>query len=585
MADNRLLAAKREVEWRRCSEDLRYFLENYWHIEWVEADKHGVFRKRGWRLFKLRDYQVEDLELIRLGLGGDPDHLRQVWLKARQVGQTTLVIAAAFWDLYFHDDHQWIVAAQTEDDAQETLLNRVKVPYRMLPEWMKERGSQLETQNMEEMRFQNGSVMAVIPATGAAGRGGSRHGMIFDETAFVEQAADLFAAVEPQTYGPMFVFSTANGMGNWFHETWLESERTDSEWVGNFHPWSVVPGRDERWYERTKRRMRATPHLFYQEYPATPSEAFAKSGRTAFDMEILEKQHWCEPEDRYDLMHMLHLIREGEETLDVLEQSKLLAGEVDVELHVWEHPYVLRDERGYLTQKPNFVVACDVAEGLPHGDRTSIVIWDANTWEVVATSLSHMPVEDLGEVLEWLGYWYYSALVLVERNNHGILPLQYLKDHRYPRLYRMEAFAQQARGKYGNRSQRYGWHTNKASKPKMVKDFNAAIRDDVVTLHDARFKIEASTFISDGRGSYEAVEGNHDDHVDSHMMGWQGCLDVGQYPIVWQDPEPGPITKGQVTEIALRRKLAPGPQGIGGPIGQRRYRSGVMDSFVLDNHA
>ncbi len=574
MAD--LQAALREAEWRRCRDDLRHWLETYWHIEWVEADKHGVFRKRGWRPFKLRDYQVADLELIKRGLDGDPDHLRQVWLKARQVGQTTLVIACAFWDLFFNEDHAWLVAAQTEDDAKETLLNRVKIPYTKLPDWMRDRGPQLLTQNSEEMRFDNGSVMEVTPATGAAGRGGSRHGMIFDETAFVDQAADLFAAVNPQTYGPMFVFSTANGMGNWFHATWL-----DSEWVGNFHPWSVVPGRDERWYEREKRRMRATPHLFYQEYPATPTEAFAKSGRTAISMDLLDDQCWCDPEARYDIYGMFPGIRAGEDPIVILEDGLLLEGsEADCELWVWQHPYLMRDENNRLAQRPNFVIACDVAEGLEHGDRTAITVWDANAWEVVATMRAHLPIDDLGEFLEWLGYWYYTALLMVERNNAGVQPLADLKRAGYPRLYRMEAFAQQARGKYGNRSQRYGWHTNKASKPKMVIDFTAALKDEVIRLHDKRLYVEASTFIANGKGGYEAASGNHDDHVIAHLMGWQGCLDVGMYPIVWEDPEPGPTTMGQVTKLGLASLET--PKGLAQPIGQRRHSAYVRDSIFIE---
>lgn len=570
-----------EIEWRHCKADRRYWLENYWHIEWIEADKNSVFRKKGWRKFKLRDYQIEDLALIERALDGEPDALRQVWLKARQVGQTTLVVACAFHDLFFNDDHQWLVAAQTEDDAKATLLNRVKIPYSKLPQWMRDRGPQLTSQNMEEMRFDNGSVIEVIPATGAAGRGGSRFGFIFDETAFVDVADDLFAAVEPQTYGPMFVFSTANGMGGWFHETWLESELPDSEWIGNFHPWSVVPGRDEVWYERQRRRMRATPHLFYQEFPATPAEAFAKSGRTAFDMDLVMALDYSEPNERYDVSELMTQMRYGADVIGALEAALLVTGEADIELHVWEPPYLIRHEDGRLAQKPNFVVAADVAEGLEHGDRTAVTVWDANTFEVVATSVSHIPVEDLGEFVEFLGYWYYTALVLVERNNHGILPLNYLSENLYPRLYRMDSFAVQPRGKYGTRSARYGWHTNKASKPKMVNDFARALRDEILNVHDGKFQHEASTFISDGRGGYGAVSGAHDDHVISHLIGLQGCLDAGQYPIVWQDPEPGPTTVGQV--IAFQRRQMARQHQYAKGIGQaNRSDGGVRHSFAVN---
>jgi hypothetical protein len=464
---------EQEIEWRLCKRDLRYFLENYWHIEWVEADKNGVFRKRGWKKFTLRDYQIEDLELIMRGLSEDPDATRQLWLKARQVGQTTLVVAAAFWDVFFHDDHSWLIAAQTEDDAQSTLLNRIKIPYSKLPEWMRARGPQPVTQNTEELAFDNGSLIESIPATAKSGRGGSKHGVIVDESAFIDVMADLYAALEPLTYGPMFVFSTANGMGNWFHDKWLDSEMPDSEWIGNFHAWSVVPGRDERWYERQKRKMRGTPWLFYQEYPASPTEAFAKSGRSAFPAELLDAHCWCDPTARYDISRIDY----DADDVDAMLEAAELAPEVpaDLELWVWHHPYVERDEYGTAVRAPNFVVFADVAVGLEHGDYSAVTVWDANTGEVVATMLSHIPIEDLGEFLEWLGYYYLTALVLVEMNNNGLVPIVDLQRAHYPRLYRQEKFGQLPTGDQGKYKPRYGWLTNAATKPKMVHDFNKAL--------------------------------------------------------------------------------------------------------------
>lgn len=567
-------AIQQEVEWRLCSRDLRYFLENYWHIEHVQADKNGVFRKMGWKKFKLRDYQIEDLELIIKALDGDPDSLRQVWLKARQVGQTTLVVAAAFWDLYFHPDHSWLFAAQTEDDAKDTLLNRVKVPYSKLPEWMRKRGPQPVTDNTEELRFDNGSLIESIPATAGAGRGGSRYGMIMDEAAFVEVAAELYAAVGPQTYGPMFVFSTANGMGNWFHEIWLDSELADSEWIGNFHPWYAVPGRDERWYEREKRRMRNTPHLFYQEYPATPTEAFARSGRTALNIDLLDEQCWCEPNFRYDIA----LIDFHNEDMDAALEDAYVGGteEADCELWVWEHPYVERDEDGYVLRDPNFVIFADVAEGLEHGDYSAVTVWDANTGEVVATMLAHYPVEDLGGFLEWLGYYYLTALIVVERNNNGLVVVVDLQRASYPRQYRQEKFGELPSDRHGKYKPRYGWLTNAATKPKMVHEFNKALADGQVVLHDARFRHEASTFVANGKGGFEAISGKHDDHVISHLGGWQGCLNVGAFPPVWQDRRPKPTTIGQVLQLS---EPTP-PSGLSTRIGQSSKGKPIVSFFV-----
>lgn len=565
-------ALQQEAEWRACSRNLRYFLENYWHIQWI--DERG--RMRGWRLFKLRDYQLEDLKLIERALAGDEDAQRQVWLKARQIGMTTLLCAAAFWSLYFNPDQPWLITSQTEDDAKDTMNLRIKVPYTKLPQWMRDRGPELLDNNKERMSFKNGSSVLSIPATETAGRSKSSFGWIMDESAHVEDADGLYGGVEPQTYGPIFAVSSANGMGNFFHDKWLDSQRSDHTWIGTFHPWHVVPHRDEKWYNRKKREYRGRLWLFYQEYPATPTEAFAKSGRTALSMDLVNDQPYCEPEARYDV----NLIDFESEFVDFLDQAVIPADDDrDIELWVWEHPYLLVDEDdGRLLQKPNFVVSVDVAEGLEHGDRSSFVVWDANTLEVVATSLSHIPVEDIGEFAEWLGYWYFTALIMVERNNHGLLPNNYLQNAQYPRLYRMEKFAQRREGKTGKYQPRYGWHTNKASKPKMINDFNKALRDDVLRVYDERFRQEAATFISDGKGGYEASSGNHDDHLIAHLIGYQGCINIGEYPIVWENPDPGPTTWGDVANLTLPK---PPEDPLSQRLGQRERKTSTVTSFYV----
>ena len=205
-------------------------------------------------------------------------------------------------------------------------------------------------------------------------------------------------------------------------------------------------------------------------------------------------------------------------------------------------------------RKPNYVISCDVAEGLAHGDRSSIVVINANTTDVVAAYRGHWPIEDLDTLLAWLGYWYHSALIVVERNNFGILPLENLRKAHYPRLFRMDKHAE-IKGLQG-RSPKYGYITSRATKPKLIRELAQAIRDENIGLADERFCEEAQTFVSDGRGSYSASAGAHDDHVMSLGICWQGALEVGHYPLVWTDNTVTPITLGELADIQLRRRLS-----------------------------
>ena len=546
------LALLRELAWRKAAHDVIWFMENFWSV----IDPQS-FR---WVPFLLRDYQVEEVEVIvnRMRTMMRP---RDIRLKARQIGWTTMGAAIAFHDAYFTENHPWLLASQGQGEAIGTLQTKVKQPYLRLPTWMRERGPRLTDDNSEQMTFDNGSSIVSLAATSSAGRSKAVYGVLLDEFAFAGDPEGLHTALDPLCYGPLIIFSTANGMGNPFHSMWLESQRSDSEWHGRFLPWHVVPGRDEKWYKRELRKFRGKEHEFYQEYPSDPEEAFMKSGNTALPVDLLrECQDFTDPEYCINLSGVFS----AEQLADAPRYDT--DAPFDNLLYVWTPPTVLRDAKGRTIQKPNYVVSADIAE--LGADRTSITVWDANAREVVATFLGHYPVEDLGELLEAIGYWYHTALVIPERNNHGILPTDYLRRAHYPRLYRMRPLAQQVRG---DKTPRYGFHTNKATKPMMIQTMVKAIRDDSILVHDSRFLVEAMTFVADGKGGYAASDGNHDDHVMSHLIGLQGVEEVGEYPIVWIDDSIRPTTMAEM--LGLHGPQPSRRRGMGqhkSPIRERR---------------
>lgn len=553
---------QQELEWRKCAKDPVYFLNKYWNIEVIG---------KGYSVTGLRDYQVGDTRTFEAACRGEAK-LRQARLKARQIGYTTIACGFGFHNGFFHPHHPWLAAQQSEDEAKKTLLSKVKVPYMMLPPWMRERGPVLTTDNTEELVWDNGSSFSAIHSGAAAARGRAVYGAIMDEAAFMENAESLFAALDPLTYGPLFLFSTANGLGNFFADTWQDGELPDSEWERGFHPWNVVPGRDQKWYEQMKRRYRGREWLFYQEYPSTPAEAFAKSGRTALAIDLMEANNdWSPPYWRLDMSMLNMETASGSKVTAAVEAAVIPEDEDrDFELHVWVWPYVERDDWGVSVRPPNFVVAADVSEGLEDLDYSAITVMDANTLEMCATLKAYVPVEDLGSMIEWLSYWYYTALAAPERNNQGLVPLTYLHMRQYPRLIRMDSFAQIRRG---DRTPRYGWHTNRATKPKMVIEFAKAIRDGAVALHDPRLLYEARTFLSDGTGSYAASEGNHDDLIMATLIAYQACLDIGKYPQVWQDHVKRPITMDEVLAITMPKSVQKGSSPLYQGLGQRRDES------------
>lgn len=544
--------ALREAVWRKCETQPLWFVENFWFI----IDPQMM----GWVLFKLREYQLDDGQWFVDSM--KERRQRRLVLKARQIGWTTLAAALVMWDILFHENHPWLIASQTEGDAQATLETRLKQPYQRLPRWMQDRGPTLLNDNMESMEFDNGSSVLSIPATSKAGRSKVAYGVLLDESAFAESAEGLYGGLDPLCYGPMFVFSTANGMGNFFHEQWVESLRPDSEWESRFRAWDVVPGRDEVWYAREKLKYRGREWLFFQEYPSTPTEAFAKTGRTVLNIELLqEEMDFRDPDYRFDLV------------LDSEFEAPLEAGsEATHELWVWEKPEILRDEHGRVVQEPNYVIGVDIAEGLDHADRTSIDVFNANTGEHAASYLGYYPVEALGELVAHIGYWYHDALLLPERNNAGILPITDLQRLGYPRIWRMGHLAAIPKG---SKTPRYGWHTNRATKPKAINELIRETATANVVIRDARFLEEANTFIHDGKGSMNAADGKHDDKIMSTVIAVQGLLHVGEYPITWHDDSIPPTTMADIVSLGATEHKNPLDVGIGRsdhPTARRSFR-------------
>ena len=51
--------------------------------------------------------------------------------------------------------------------------------------------------------------------------------------------------------------STPNGIGNWFHKTWVDAETGDNGFVPVKLPWTVHPERDQTWRDEQDRKLGA----------------------------------------------------------------------------------------------------------------------------------------------------------------------------------------------------------------------------------------------------------------------------------------------------------------------------------------
>lgn len=266
---DRLELLTREWKWRKCVADEKFALRNFWHI------KHPTGKMR----FDLRPSQEEAL-----------DHWAKerfsITLKARQIGWSTVVASHAWWLTYFFPDRDVIMISKGEREAQK-LLAMTKYGLKFLPRWMQQRGPGVVRDTSDMLVFSNDSTITSAPSAQDPARGSTAFLVILDEWASLPDAENGWASIKPvaDIGGRIIGLSTAKGYGNFFHKMWVDAETGNNDFATMFHPYSVVPERDEHWYESESRNTLSW--IMAQEYPRDPNEAFIKSGNPVFDIELL----------------------------------------------------------------------------------------------------------------------------------------------------------------------------------------------------------------------------------------------------------------------------------------------------------
>lgn len=473
-----------EREWRKCRgpeeatidekvDAFVHFCNNYWYI------KHP---SRGRIKFELREAQIET---VRDWL----THRYSITLKARQIGFSTLASAYAFWLCFFWPDRFIVMLSKTEREAGK-LLAKTKYGMKFLPVWLKGRGPQQTSDNQLKITFANESAIESLPSGNDPARGESVYTVIVDEWAFLPNAEEAWAAIEPiaDVGGRVIGLSTANGSGDFFHQLWVGSQTGTNHFHGIFWPWSAGD-RDAAWYAVKKKNMPAWQ--LHQEYPSSAEEAFIKSGNPVFDIDKLMALDVCEPERGY-------LWVNGKRDVEFRRSD-------EGEFAIWEFP-----EGDHV-----YVLAADVAEGLGYGDYSSIHIIDANTKSVVAHWHGHIEPDRFGDLCSEIGWWYNGALLGVENNNHGLTTLKACQRYGYRNLYRQRRLANRT----PQATEILGWRTTAASKPLAIDELAGAIRDSELLLRDRLTIGELKTFVRDQNGKMHGSP--HDDRVMSLAITYQ----------------------------------------------------------------
>lgn len=453
-----------DVEWLVCQTERTYFVNQYCYIK--EPQASGDLTTLPFKLWPSQFRLMLTLGSQRLVL----------ILKARQLGISWCVCAYVLHKAFFEKGRMTLLLSKGQLEAND-LLDRIRFMYQNLPDWMRRIGPSITKDNTTEIIFSNGSRILSLPAAKDSGRSLTASVVVLDEAAFLQFADDIYTGLKPTIDGggQMIILSTANGIGNLFHQLWVKAQSKLNNYVAVFLPWWARPGRDQAWYDRTLSDS-TNPKLVRQEYPRTADEAFLVSGRTRFEPEWLDAQTvWSTPPLPPTL---------------VPERLRDIPG-----LDIWTPP-----QHG-----GRYVIGADVAEGLAHGDFSTAAVYDRVRWQQVAEIHGHLEPSDFAIHLDTLGRYYNFAELAPERNNHGHAVLAKLRELDYPEISL-------------GLDQRQGWQTTIQSKPLMIDFLATALKDRLVQIRSAAAVSEMRLLRIDDKGRVGAPSGYYDDRVLAHAI-------------------------------------------------------------------
>lgn len=297
------MSTKQDLERQRILEALRPFREDFLHY----APRALKIKAKDGRLvpFVLNHAQIHTHSIVeeQQRLSGSV-HVNL--LKGRQQGLSTYVEGRAYWKTTLNPGLRALVLTHL-GDSTDALFEMTKRFHENCHPLLQPHTGQSNEKELLFDQLDSGFVVGTAGSRKGLGRGRTFQILHCSEYAFWDNAKEHMAGLGqtvPDIPGvEIFRESTANGVGNEFHQAWQLAERGESDYINIFVPWFWEPGyarivpagfsmdAEELDYmkryglraeQMAWRRNKLTSELsedvdlFDQEYPAEPLLAFRK---------------------------------------------------------------------------------------------------------------------------------------------------------------------------------------------------------------------------------------------------------------------------------------------------------------------
>jgi len=413
--------------------------------------------------FNTYDYQEDLVERFN-------DARFNVILKARQLGISTVTAAYIVWMMMFHRDKNILVIA-TKFATAANLVKKVKSIIRHLPGWMQI--ANISVDNRTSFELSNGSQIKASSTSGDAGRSEALSLLVIDEAAHVEGLEELWMGLYPtlSTGGRCIALSTPNGVGNWFHQIYVDSEEGKNDFFPTKLMWDAHPDRGPEWFEKETKNM--SRREIAQELECN----FNMSGETVFHQEDLEV---------YSAL---------------LKEPKYKTG-FDRNFWIWEE----------YNPEFTYLLSADVARG-DGKDYSVFHMLKVETMEIIAEYQGKPSLDIFANLISQAGKEYGDCMVVVENNSVGWTVLDKLQESRYPNLYysykSSHEYVDPVTGEHATNAVP-GFSMTQKTRPLVIAKMEEFIRNKLIKIYSKRIYNEMRTFVWQ-HGKPQAMKGYNDD--------------------------------------------------------------------------
>jgi len=408
---------------------------------------------------------------------------RVIVLKSKQIGLSYGVSFDTFHRVLTIEAYTAIFLSAGQVESAQ-LLDKPKFAYEYLPKWLQiPYGKWSES----EITFPllRSSILA-LPSTTTPGLGMTVSRAVLDEWDFHTYPESSFAtaqAAASHTGSQIIGLSTVDPTkpNSLFKKMYHQAKRGENGYYPVFLGWNVVPGRDQKWYDKMSLEYIGREHDKLANYPATEAEALSPLiGRTYFEKETLQR---------------------------------LLKGCQDGN----GKPMEERNGVTFIYQKwapgVSYVSAADISRGTGGDSQCLVIIGKRGiSAEVVAIIHSNLVATDIFADMSFKLLAEYQNPILAAEANVGEAYLNKLIEMQYPNI-------------YYSKKDHPGWWTLMRSRNTALEELSAVLRTgELVTRYEPMIE-ELMYFQWTEAGRPEAAEGKHDDTVMALAIGNQMLKD------------------------------------------------------------